>query len=122
MARSLRRGLRVRPSPRRDDRGRGEGEWLCHLEKPDAVAASHAVIAAAAALVAAAFTRCAWPLIPPAGSPSNIAEIGRPTLADDSLVQVLAADLADREQPSVPITGMADTLDRLALQILPQPL
>ena len=37
-------------------------------------------------------------------------------------VQVLAADVADREQAAVPVAGVADTFDMSAVQVLLQPL
>jgi hypothetical protein len=47
-------------------------------------------------------------------------EVERPTLADDPLVQILAADVAHREQSAVSVAGVADALDLAAIQILSQ--
>jgi hypothetical protein len=43
MARRLQRGVRVRPSPRGDDRGGGPGKRLPHIAEPARITPSHAV-------------------------------------------------------------------------------
>ena len=51
-----------------------------------------------------------------------LAVIQRPALANDPLVDALAADVAHRQQSGLAVAGVADALDLSAVQALPQPL